>query len=577
MRVARDYERRRRTVLQIIVILFTGVFVLMYSAGDIADDYQYRCEFAYDYSNPIEFDYCQGEVIDDFEGVAESFWNHYHYWGNGRLGTFLMFASNLLSRNIENLLQALAVVAFMLMIAKLSVRGWRSRPLETSVVFVAIWIVLPWYDFMLASSFLYNYVWGALLNLVFIMMIGNIEERRERWHTVAIVIIGIVAGWMHEGMSVAVSVALMVSLWFDFKKEWRCDGLKAIAVAAYLGGAALAVFSPAVWNRVDYTLPGVAMPAMKYLVYNVGVQCYPFSLFVLMILYRGVRHGRSRVGTYLRENLVLVVSGSVGIIIAVAMQGYIRVMWFAFVTFLILDIKMLMYERRRLRFGVQTECVLAFVIVMVLSIWMLAIARQQQKYERNKAACEQKMRDSSTNLVYHDIPLEGSSPWWMFEIPKSITSHHWNVYVSAYGRSGRKVEFDFMPILPERHAGVPFDSLPTIAGNSGLRGEFPYYYSPHRLPPDCRMMFEFGDPSDDGTVGSVNPIYGIGRSVSKLLGGDGCVHAPLGFDEMPVKVSDEMREEGICDSDTAWFYRVRRIGRSLYGCKVLSIDIIRQE
>jgi len=173
--------------------------------------------------------------------------------------------------------------------AKLADSTRNSVPIR---FFAAICLLelLPWFDNMNVRIFGINYIVSSAMALAALWLFLNTDKIRKRWQTALTLMLSVLAGMMHEGLSVTMIVGmgcyLLLYPGLDNRKQW------AIAVA-FCVGSIFTVFSPAIWIRIHHMDITTNLLPMIMLAAGLSV-----TLLDIIILYmRGNKITRMQVKT----------------------------------------------------------------------------------------------------------------------------------------------------------------------------------------------------------------------------------------------------------------------------------------
>lgn len=214
----------RRFSLCMYAVVWIGVALLLAAAGLYMDDYHYLHEFIGSHHYDVSFDFCEGAPITSVSQAVRSSWLHYFYWGNGRLGSAIMFFLNLLPRWLWPPLHATAFTCMLWLLIRL-IAGKSMRPLLWIGILASVWIVFPWHENMVASTYFINYVWTACLNLWLLYLLIPLSGRHIRrpvgaLRATALMLLALCAATMHEGLSVVTDMYLFL-LWLRLIRLWK--------------------------------------------------------------------------------------------------------------------------------------------------------------------------------------------------------------------------------------------------------------------------------------------------------------------------------------------------------------------
>lgn len=140
------------------------------------------------------------------------------------LGTFIYLASNYI--NSKNKLLTYSLITFMLFIL---MPGFHNEFL----LFVGV----------------FNYLWVAMATLLFITLIHKYKDNSLSYKILPLIIYSFVAGWLHEGITVPISLTLLVYCLYNHKNINR-KSILLYCTLLYCLGTAFCIFSPGTLHRI---------------------------------------------------------------------------------------------------------------------------------------------------------------------------------------------------------------------------------------------------------------------------------------------------------------------------------------
>lgn len=568
-------------------IVGIGLLMMMLAEGDVADDFTYRRYFTADGTtaeNVKAFHNCVGEPIESLSDAAESAVNHYVDY-NGRLSSLLMFFFALLPEWSVDIFNAVMVVVMLLAMLKITF-GRKALGNAAGAVAVsasAAW-VLPWGGIFLSDAYM-NYVWSAAANLFFVGVMLRIpgflqgSGKSSRLKAIGMAVAGIAVGQMHEAFSPAVCAGLAVMI-IERRREILGMPRQIAGIAGYFVGTAVVLSSPALWNRVAVN-PWTDAGTMQIIS---ELACHLRPLLVLMAVLLLNRLMRNRLKTHGADDdescrlkasrHALTAMMLVSYMIGAYLWMFERVVWLGD-TLAIVMIWQTVFSWKNIaqRTAGRGGRVFAILFVVAVGFEFVQLTLWQARFaDEHKRILTETDTDGS-NIIYTSLPAESEMKWWLFGKPYNLRADRsFSEYMFfssvSHGRHERHL------LLQEKYRGVAFDSLPAVEGTAGIRGEYPVFYSAKRLNNPRQLCITFADTSAIDFFASRSPVYLLPRLKAELTGIDRVITGVYETKEYPAVVSPEMRRRGICAADTAWFYRVMRIGRSARDCQIVRIDTV---
>lgn len=263
-------------------VSFIGIFVLMYLLNRFyplfADDWNYSFVWGSD-----------AVRVEGICDIIKSQYNHYFTWG-GRIVTHFIAQSLLLLDPVwHDIMNTLAFVIFIYIIYRISNYNCKANFFILILIFLFVWFFQPAFGATLlwitGSS---NYLWGTLLILIFVFpyysFYRNPDYRSEGFIAcLCIFLIGIVAGWTNENMSVA-SIFLIFLFCIIYKKRgklpaWAIYGLIGVCI-----GCILLLVAPGNYVRLENARESFKEPDISFFEILISRASLMFSHYVRYIL-----------------------------------------------------------------------------------------------------------------------------------------------------------------------------------------------------------------------------------------------------------------------------------------------------
>ncbi|MBP3299585.1 MAG: hypothetical protein J6L73_07920 [Muribaculaceae bacterium] len=572
----------RRFSLCMYAVVWIGVALLLAAAGLYMDDYHYLHEFIGSHHYDVSFDFCEGAPITSVSQAVRSSWLHYFYWGNGRLGSAIMFFLNLLPRWLWPPLHATAFTCMLWLLIRL-IAGESMRPLLWIGILASVWIVFPWHENMVASTYFINYVWTACLNLWLLYLLIPLSGRHIRrpvgaLRATALMLLALCAATMHEGLSVVTDMYLfllwlrLIRLWrrvsaFDRRTVRRNILLLSAVFLVYAVGSLAVIFAPSVIGRGSSLISLVRFTYLPGLIYFILVQNWLLTSVLLLLILIRFTAGRRALRRVLKRDGALILSAIAGILLMFYVDsGCLRSCWMA-AAFLLISFWRIL-SRYSLPFSMRCKNTLAWSGLACYMLWMAAVDCMQYTYGRNMRAMERLVAESGSNLIYCDTYCYDSNPWWTLGVPRMPFQALWNMYMHLLPRHpdgsplycGTDKE---LIVLPASMRGVSFDSLPQVPGSAAVRGIFPNFIATDSVPQYLSFTFRGTVPRPWHTPGHILPQYNLGKNKSTVI-----------LRTRDVQVMTRRIPGYPGRPDTLDFFFPDYPPRSVYGLTLVSIDTI---
>lgn len=417
----------------------------------------------------IRFWYSEGPLITSFSDACAAVPYHFTV-GSSRLPNLIQVFFNVFPSLLVDLLHGVMIAVFMMMVV-ISVGGKMAlRSLGiVGVTTLAVWVLLPWYDHMLASVYLLNYVWVSVISLLFIRLFKSDDLLPKRWKSLQWVV-ALIVGLSHEGFALPIIAGAILEIIVN-KHERR----RRLILTALVALSATAMFlTPGMLMRLQSQVePQTWDSKIKSLVDSL-YQIIPLYIQLIVTLFTLWRRGVKTVLHFYRENLIYIGIILAGYVIAISSGQVQRGLWFVELSSIILTLKILVenfawWRCSNVALGAIAGLLTMFSIVTV-AVW------QSKFSEEIREVCRQ-VNASKCSLAYVDLINPGDVPWWTFNIVQSISSSSGN---SAYHRHCGFPDNNNILILPTRYKDKPVSQWDKVAGNAGVMGQFPFYVTTYR-------------------------------------------------------------------------------------------------
>ena len=412
----------------------------------------------------IRFWYSEGPLITSFAEACEAVPHHFSV-GSSRLPNIIQVFFNVFPPLLVDIMHGLMIAILMLMVV-ISIGGKTAlRSLGiVGVAILAVWVILPWYDHMLASVFLLNYVWVSVASLLFMRLFYSddfLPKKQKYWQWIVALILGL----SHEGFSFPIIAGAILVILID-----KNDRRRRLLLTSLVAIGAISLFlTPGMSMRLDTQMPPMTLSSIKRIISLSLTHLLPVYLLIIATAFAVFKHGWHYTIKFYRDNALYVGAMAAGYVIAISSGQVKRGLWFVELLGIILTVKMLFETFTWWRRNNETIGVIAGLLT-IISIGGVAV--WQSKFTKEiKEVCHQ-VAISGRPVAYLDLIDPGDAPWWTFNVPQSITSMSGN---SAYNRHCGFANNNNILILPLRYKNVPVSQWDKIEGSAGAMGQFPFY------------------------------------------------------------------------------------------------------
>lgn len=228
------------------VAVMTGILLgVMYMVSGLGgDDWSYMSVFGR-YDGVAKYDYGIG-------GLILIYAPHHWFSVNGRGANYLAaYIGGFLPAWGLHIVAAVAVLGMSVLAVRLA-GAWNSfgRQMAGTLIAFGVMFLLPWGDELFTFDVAMNYVATSALVLAFMWLVlchSNVPSY-------ATVVLGLLAGAMHEAAGVPVAFAAIIFFLFH-RSQWRAlqRGARSGWIAFAIG-ALTTIISPGIWGRAAHNL-----------------------------------------------------------------------------------------------------------------------------------------------------------------------------------------------------------------------------------------------------------------------------------------------------------------------------------
>ena len=487
----------------------------------------------------IRFWYSEGPLITSFAEACEAVPHHFSV-GSSRLPNIIQVFFNVFPPQLVDLMHGVMIAILMLMVV-ISTNGktaFRSIGL-VGVSVLAVWVMLPWYDHMLASVFLLNYVWVSVVSLLFMRIFYSNDCLPSRWKFLQWEV-ALILGLSHEGFSFPIIAGALMVIIID-----KSDRRRRLLLTSLVAIGAISLFlTPGMLSRMETQVTPKTAETIWIVVSESLLQILPVYMFLLVAIVAAIKQGWRFVLNFCRDNLLYIAVIGACYVIAIASGQLKRALWFVDLVGIIMTLKMLVGAFEWWR---QPNVAMGTIAGLLTILSIGGTAMWQSKFtEEIREVCRQ-VEESGQPIAYVDLIDPGDAPWWTFNVPQSITSMSGN---SAYNRHCGFANNNNILILPSRFKNKPVSQWDKVDGSANAMGQFPFYVTTQ--PTDGSLVISYGDYQS-----AASPIDIV---LNKVKAEDcGEMKAPCWRYEL---------ESG----DTLYCHNVSRYSNFMRHRKVLSID-----
>ncbi len=443
-----------------LLLIFVSATAWMCSGIEWSDDLQYMRMLG----DGIRFWYSEGPFINSFTDACAAVPYHFTV-GSSRLPNLVQVYFNLFPPLLVDILHGLMITVLMLMVAIAAGGKMALRSLGLiGFSALAVWVLLPWYDNMLASVYLLNYVWASVVSLIFIRLFASDDLLPKRWKPLQWMV-ALIVGMSHEGFALPIIVGAIFELYANKQDRRRRLMLTTLVIL----GAAAMFFTPGMLMRLQTQMPTHTEGDLSALIIVSWIQMLSVYVLLVVTILAIWKRGRKFVVKLYRDNLMYIGIMIAGYVIAIVSGQVRRGLWFVELVSIILALKILVEAFVWWR---RTNVVIGGIAGLLTIFSIASVAKWQLRFsEEIREVCRQ-VTISQKPIAYVDLIDPGEVPWWTLNVTQSIAFSWGN---NAYCRHYGLVDIYNILILPVRYKDTPISQWDKVAGNAEAMGQFPYY------------------------------------------------------------------------------------------------------
>lgn len=506
---------------------------------DWVDDMQYKRMPG----EGIEFWYNEGPFIETVTDACQAVYYH-HTMVTSRLPNYIQGFTNLIPPVVTDITHGVMIAVFFFMtIISINGRATLRSPMLAGITALAIWTMLPWYDNMLSSDFLFNYVWVSVACLFFIRLFYSDDLLTRRWKFTQW-IIAFIVGTMHEGFTFAIAAGAFLAIFTDSHDRKR----RMTLVLTLLTGAIFCFLTPGIFERLQDRVVEQSSGSPLQVITTSIHQIYSIYALIAVSIIVIFTRGKSLLIKLYKKNILYLGAIITGYFIAIASGAVHRGLWCAELMGIVLTLKILHETYRWWRHPHLPIGIIAGAAVLTS---MLGTAIWQAKFSAETREMCRQVEATGQPVAYIDLIDPGDAPWWTLDIPQSIASSYGNrCYCYHYGY----IENQNILILPTRYRNTPVSQWDKTPGNANVMGQFPYYVT--TTPTDGILYVTAGN--HQAAAGPLDRILSI------AAGGDN--------DRKIVPTRPYYWKLILETGDTLYCHNINRLGRAMRHREIVSID-----
>ncbi len=444
-----------------------------------SDDFFYMTTYVVE--NDVIF-IAGGERITTIGQALSSFWDHYLLF-NCRFTHFFVYLSNLIPYWLYAAICGVLIVSmFVLIVVNVGGRRALSSPILVTGAVLLAWLSLHWEDYMVSKDFQINYVAPSVLVLLFLrQFLRNTAEftrRKMAW----LMILGLVAGWMHEGFSLPVGAGL---LWILYSDK-RCRRSRYWLFGAFAVGTLLCV-GPGTILRIGRMESSYSISHYSYYISRAFVAFVPWLLFLAVLLLAKWRMRSELFRLLVKRTAPWLIIAAVCFLIGCGMLLTGRVFW---VMNLSLVVAALIVMKEAFKVGKTVKWVGSSAMALINVAFLVSLCCYQHKVSQEQSQMANALMAGHKELS-PVMPIGEQVPWWTLGIPQRIYWYDYSLrtFVNYYAGYSHVV----YPVVGCGDKEKRFEQWRKVPGDNPFRGEFPVLYMRDSIP--CTLILECGEPT----------------------------------------------------------------------------------
>ena len=330
------------------------------------------------------------------------------------------------------------------------------RPLSVwgQVVIIALLaFAMPWWDMFLLFVVNIGYTWGCALILIFLWYFFHpSSSARSLAGKIALVILGILTGGMHEGASVPLCASLVIFLLYT--RQYRSLGSdRKLLLSGLILGTLYCVLSPAIWMRAA----GEKMHDGPWW-WLIGCSSY-FVLALLVAVMVCL--------IWRRKTLAGLMQGAWGVMAMMAIMSMPIVVFggivgrpgfFGQTAALIALVWLLKEAFPGVKPGRKTGAIIACVLAAAVVFHYVEFVRYQLKLNAEVREAVDQYLDSEDGAVYMDYTGDPDLPFYLLRKTRGVPDED-DFYLCTNLTQYRGSESRPFTVLPEALRNIDADSL----------------------------------------------------------------------------------------------------------------------
>ncbi|MDE5774665.1 MAG: hypothetical protein K2H86_09470 [Muribaculaceae bacterium] len=331
----------------------------------------------------------------------------------------------------------------------LCVEGWR-RAVNISTqswvcyaVICSFFILLPWYDYLLAVSYMLNYLLSSVLAVWFLYMLRSSGRSHSHFLNTGCALLAFCVGWCHEGFAMPLLCGMTLVLFMQAVTPGRrvsrigCISWLSLllGVAVIFSGSSFGQRSRSWWEAVSN------MPLWEFM-----IQLSPSLLLLTVTVIVSIPLLWRK---YDRPMLILLLTASLAAeCVALIFYNGPRTTWPS-VLYSLMALSYMVLEYRKGEIGVRGTGIVALCVLTMVGWHLICAVRSQVRLTAEYATVMSEYNSSPTGEVYVDVTRPSPDMTLLKTSVRNLNDYYSLKFISLYTMGGGLSEYP-LRILPEK-------------------------------------------------------------------------------------------------------------------------------
>lgn len=281
--------------------------------------------------------------------------------------------------------------------------------------FSLLWLLLPHpADIILPMVCAINYVWSAVLCLVFLVFYFKIREMvKVHWLiTIVLLLLGIIAGWTHEALAIGISGALFIDFCMHNKRKAKVSEI--LMIGGFWIGTLLICLSPAARGRAFLDHPSL-WTTFLMIMGELRAFYFLLSLLGLVLLFKVKDCSIATLKKIICDNqfyfYIILIDFAFSLFI-----GYrnVRQLFGMELFSIILSMRLIVYLASSTSLYLRLSCIIAGVIVIIHMASIIPYSKCSYMQSQNIIAAYVQSEDGAVSYEKKSFPYLLDSYIWRF-------------------------------------------------------------------------------------------------------------------------------------------------------------------